>query len=578
MKTIKGISVSRGINIGPVYQFHHLDLSFETRQVEDREAEWQRFQDAVKVSKGRLQQMYDRAVKEIGTDEAMIFDAHMMMLEDPDLIDGTMSGIMDEGLNAEAALLAVCEQYCDMLREIEDKYIQARVTDIQDVCNGVIAELLGLGNDAGVRVTEPSVIISRDLTPSDCVSIQKALIEGFCTIEGGTTSHTAILARSLGIPALVGAPDEIEDIPPETIVIIDGYEGVLIIDPDPETIKKYERKREAKLRIIGAALEHAKEPAVTKDGHRVETFVNLGSDSSEDINDAIARGAEGVGLLRTEFIYLNMEKMPDEETQYEKYSNVAKGFGESPVILRTLDIGGDKQLPYLELPYEMNPFLGVRGLRLCLKNPDLFKCQLRAVLRACSHGNLRIMFPMVTKLSEIRRAKELIGECRAELKKEGIEVIPYIHVGIMIEIPGAAIMSDLLAKEVEFFSIGTNDLTQYTLAVDRTNNSLADLANAFDPAVLRLIARVAESAHRYGKTVGVCGELGGDPIAIPILVGLGLDELSMNAPAIPIAKQIIRGLNFEEVKKLAQEVLDLESPADVKAKVFNTLPVIADLS
>lgn len=578
MKTIKGISVSRGINIGPVYQFHHLDLSFETRQVEDREAEWQRFQDAVKVSKGRLQQMYDRAVKEIGTDEAMIFDAHMMMLEDPDLIDGTMSGIMDEGLNAEAALLAVCEQYCDMLREIEDKYIQARVTDIQDVCNGVIAELLGLGNDAGVRVTEPSVIISRDLTPSDCVSIQKALIEGFCTIEGGTTSHTAILARSLGIPALVGAPDEIEDIPPETIVIIDGYEGVLIIDPDPETVKTYERKREAKLRIIGAALEHAKEPAVTKDGHRVETFVNLGSDSSEDINDAIARGAEGVGLLRTEFIYLNMEKMPDEETQYEKYSNVAKGFGESPVILRTLDIGGDKQLPYLELPYEMNPFLGVRGLRLCLKNPDLFKCQLRAVLRACSHGNLRIMFPMVTKLSEIRRAKELIGECRAELKKEGIEVIPYIHVGIMIEIPGAAIMSDLLAKEVEFFSIGTNDLTQYTLAVDRTNNSLADLANAFDPAVLRLIARVAESAHRYGKTVGVCGELGGDPIAIPILVGLGLDELSMNAPAIPIAKQIIRGLNFEEVKKLAQEVLDLESPADVKAKVFNTLPVIADLS
>lgn len=578
MKTIKGISVSRGINIGPVYQFHHLDLSFETRQVEDREAEWQRFQDAVKVSKGRLQQMYDRAVKEIGTDEAMIFDAHMMMLEDPDLIDGTMSGIMDEGLNAEAALLAVCEQYCDMLREIEDKYIQARVTDIQDVCNGVIAELLGLGNDAGVRVKEPSVIISRDLTPSDCVSIQKALIEGFCTIEGGTTSHTAILARSLGIPALVGAPDEIEDIPPETIVIIDGYEGVLIIDPDPETIKKYERKREAKLRIIGAALEHAKEPAVTKDGHRVETFVNLGSDSTEDINDAIARGAEGVGLLRTEFIYLNMEKMPDEETQYEKYSNVAKGFGESPVILRTLDIGGDKQLPYLELPYEMNPFLGVRGLRLCLKNPDLFKCQLRAVLRACSHGNLRIMFPMVTKLSEIRRAKELIGECRAELKKEGIEVIPYIHVGIMIEIPGAAIMSDLLAKEVEFFSIGTNDLTQYTLAVDRTNNSLADLANAFDPAVLRLIARVAESAHRYGKTVGVCGELGGDPIAIPILVGLGLDELSMNAPAIPIAKQIIRGLNFEEVKKLAQEVLDLESPADVKAKVFNALPVIADLS
>ena len=578
MKIIKGISVSRGINIGPVYQFKHLDLSFETRQVEDRDAEWQRFEAAVAVTKGKLQQMYDRAVKEIGTDEAMIFDAHMMMLEDPDLTEGTQSKIMDDGLNAEAALMEVCEQYCDMLREIDDKYIQARVTDIQDVCHGVLTELLGYGEDAGVNVTEPSVIMSRDLTPSDCVSIQKALIQGFCTIEGGTTSHTAILARSLGIPALVGAPDEIEEIPSETTVIIDGYEGILIVDPDPETIEIYRRKREAKLRILGAALEHAQEPAVTKDGHRVETYVNIGSDSAEDIADALSKGAEGVGLLRTEFIYLNMEKMPDEAVQYEKYSNVAKGFGERPVILRTLDIGGDKQLPYLELPYEMNPFLGVRGLRLCLKNTELFKHQLRAVLRACNHGNLRIMFPMVTKLSEIRRAKDLIGECRAELHAQGIEVTPYIQVGIMIEIPAAAVMSDLLAKEVDFFSIGTNDLTQYTMAVDRTNNNLADLANAFDPAVLRLIARVVESGHKYGKTVGVCGELGGDPIAIPILTGLGLDELSMNAPAIPVAKQIIRGLNFEEVKKLAQEVLNLESPADVKAKVFNTLPVIADLS
>ncbi len=578
MKTIRGISVSRGINIGPVYQFRHLDLSFETRHVEDRDAEWYRFESAVAATKGRLQQMYDRAVKEIGTDEAMIFDAHMMMLEDPDLLDGAQSGIMDEGLNAEAALMNVCEQYCDMLREIDDKYIQARVTDIQDVCHGVLTQLLGYGDDAGVDVTEPSVIISRDLTPSDCVSIQKALIEGFCTIEGGTTSHTAILARSLGIPALVGAPEEIEEIPPETTVIIDGYEGVLIIDPDPETIEKYERKREAKLRILGAALEHAQEPAVTKDGHRVEIYVNIGSDSKEDITDALKKGAEGVGLLRSEFIYLNMDRMPDEEIQFEKYSNVARGFEGRPVILRTLDIGGDKQLPYLELPYEMNPFLGVRGIRLCLRNPDLFRHQLRAALRACSCGNLRIMFPMVTKLSEIRRAKEMINECRAELTAEGTEVVPSIQVGIMIEVPGAAVMSDRLAQEVDFFSIGTNDLTQYTLAVDRTNNNLADLANAFDPAVLRLIARVTESGHKYGKPVGICGELGGDPIAIPILTGLGLDELSMNAPAIPVAKQIIRSLDYEVVKRLAQEVLDLESPKDVKDRVFNTLPMIADLS
>ena len=577
MKTIRGISVSRGINIGPVYQFRHLDLSYEVRKIADRDAEWERFQSAVKVTKGRLQQMYDRAVKEIGTDEAMIFDAHMMMLEDPDLIDGTKSGIMDEGINAEAALMNVCEQYCGMLMEIDDKYIQARVTDVRDVCHNVLTELLGLGDDAGVTVTEPSIIISRDLTPSDCVSIQKALIKGFCTVEGGTTSHTAILARSLGIPALVGASEEVEEIPPETTVIIDGYEGVLIVDPDPETIEKYKRKREAKQRILDEALEHAQEPAVTKDGRRIETCVNLGGDNPEDIRDALAKGAEGVGLLRTEFIYLNMDKMPDEELQYEKYSNVAKGFGEYPVILRTLDIGGDKQLPYLELPYEMNPFLGVRGIRLCLRNEEMFKTQLRAVLRACSGGNLRIMFPMVTKLSEIRRAKDLIGECRAELAAEGIKVIDYIQVGIMVEVPAAAIMSDLLAKEVDFFSIGTNDLTQYSLAVDRTNNNLADLANAFDPAVLRLISLVIESAHHYGKPVGICGELGGDPIAIPILTGLGVDELSMNAPAIPVAKQIIRQLSYEEAKALAEEVLHLESAADVKQKVFETLPMIEDL-
>lgn len=577
MKVLKGISVSRGINIGPVYQFRHLDLSFDTHQVADREAEWTRFQNAVAATKAKLQRLYDRTVQEIGTDEAMIFDAHMMMLEDPDLIEGTQSGIMDEGLNAEAALMNMCEQYCNMLLEIDDKYIQARVTDVRDVCNGVLAELLGFGADAGVKVSEPSVIISKDLTPSDSVSIQKALIEGFCTVEGGTTSHTAILARSLGIPALVGAPEEVESIPDNTMVIIDGYEGVLIVDPDPETVEKYERKRETKAKILEEALRHAKRPAITKDGHRVETYVNLGGDSKEDIEDALNRGAEGVGLLRTEFIYLNMDRMPDEETQYQKYFNVAKGFENRPVILRTLDIGGDKQLPYLELPYEMNPFLGVRGIRLCLKNEDMFKAQLRAVLRACELGNLRIMFPMVTKLSEIRRAKELIGQCRAELQAEGVEVTPYIQVGIMIEIPAAAVMSDRLAHEVDFFSIGTNDLTQYTLAVDRTNNNLADLANAFDPAVLRLIARVAESAHEHGKTVGVCGELGGDPVAIPILTGLGLDELSMNAPAIPLAKQIIRQLDFDEVKKMARAALDLESPADVKAMVFKTLPMIENL-
>ena len=578
METFNGITVSRGINIGPVYQFRHLSLDFERITVSDRKSEWRRFNKAVETTKNKLQITYDKAVAEIGTDEAAIFHAHLMILDDPDLVDGTQSLIMDEGLNAEAALTDIAEQYCDMLREIDDEYIQARVLDIQDVRNSVIAQLLGLGDDAGIEVKEPSIILSRDLTPSDTVSIQKAMIEGFATIEGGTTSHTAILSRSMGVPALVQLPEAIEEIENGTIVIIDGYSGKLIVDPTEETIQHYREIREAKMKILGEAQSHAKEPAVTKDGHRVEIFVNIGSDSPEDIKEALEKGAEGVGLLRSEFIYLNMEKMPDEKTQYVKYSNVVKGFNGNPVILRTLDIGGDKQLPYLEMPYEMNPFLGVRGIRLCLRNPELFKRQLSAALRAGNDGNLRIMFPMVAKISEIRAARELIEEVSKELAAEGISVRNDIPIGAMVEIPAAAVMAEKLAQEVDFFSIGTNDLTQYTIAVDRTNGNLADLANAFDPAVLRLINNVTKSAHKYGKMVGVCGELGGDPIAIPILVGIGLDELSMNAPAIPLAKAIIRELNKADMEKLAEEVLDLESPADVKAHVLKAVPMIGQLS
>lgn len=578
MIVFDGISVSRGINIGPAYQFKHLTLDFERTEVSDRKSEWRRFNNAVEATKSKLQKTYDKAVAEIGTDEAAIFHAHLMILGDPDLIDGTQEKIMDEGLNAEAALTDVAEQYCDMLREIDDEYIQARVLDIQDVRNSVVAELLGKGDDAGIEVLTPSIILSRDLTPSDTVSIQKAMIEGFATIEGGTTSHTAILSRSMGVPALVQLPEAIEEIENGTMLIIDGYTGKLVVDPDEETIQKYTEIRETKMKILGEAQAHAKEQAITKDGSRVEVYVNIGSDSAEDIREALEKGAEGVGLLRSEFIYLNMEKMPDEKTQYVKYSNVAKGFNGNPVILRTLDIGGDKQLPYLEMPYEMNPFLGVRGLRLCLRNVDLFKRQLSAALRAANDGDLRIMFPMVTKLSEIRAAKELIEEVMRELAENGINVRNNIKIGIMIEIPAAAVMAEKLAPEVDFFSIGTNDLTQYTLAVDRTNGNLADLANAFDPAVLRLINNVCVSAHKYGKTVGVCGELGGDPIAIPILVGMGLDELSMNAPAIPLAKAIIRELNKSEMEALVKDVLDLESPWDVKEHVLKAVPMIGRLS
>ncbi|HPO57436.1 MAG TPA: phosphoenolpyruvate--protein phosphotransferase [Anaerolineaceae bacterium] len=577
MRTLPGIGVSRGIEIGPVYQFQHVSLEFDTHKVAVPELEWERYQAAVQTTLTSLEHIYDKAVDEIGTDEAAIFRAHMNILQDPDVNDGVQERILNEGINAEAALQAVTDEYIELLSEIEDEYIRARVLDIRDVRTSLLRTLLGVA-ETKVEIREPSVILSRDLTPSDCLLIPKGLIKGFCTIDGGTTSHTAILARSLGVPALVGAPEEILSIPSGTNAIIDGYAGQIIVEPDEATLARYQEIRSAKQAALSAALDEAEKPAVTLDGRTVQVFANIGSDDEQDLETAIAMGAEGVGLLRTEFIYLDMDRMPDEELQFKKYSAVTKAFGaQRPVILRTLDIGGDKQLPYLELPYEMNPFLGVRGLRLCLRNIPLFKTQLRAALRASAYGCLQIMLPMVTKVAEVRKARALLEECRAELLEEGYEIPERVDLGIMIEIPAAALMAEHLAKEVDFFSIGTNDLSQYTLAVDRTNQNLADLANAFDPAVLTLVRSVSRAAHKYGKIVGICGELAGDPLAVPLLVGLGLDELSMNVPALPVAKQIIRRLRASEMEALAEEALTLETPAEVKKLVAERLPFISEL-
>ncbi len=578
MEVLKGISVSRGVDIAPVFQFHHASLDFETRFVSDRKAELERYEAAVKTSQTFLERIYDKAVAEIGTDEAAIFHAHLMILQDPDVNLGVQEKIEGEGLNAEAALFQVTEDFCALLNEIDDEYIRQRMADIRDVRNSVLRVLLNISDDAPKSPREPAFIISRDLSPSDCVSISKSLIKGFCTIEGGITSHTAILARSLGVPALVGAPEAVLDLPEHEVVILDGYKGELITRPDEKLIAEYHHLRDIKKQMFSQALAEAQKPAITTDGARVQVFANISGDSSPaDLKTALDSGAEGVGLLRTEFIYLDCAEMPGEDLQYEKYSDVLKAFGEKPVILRTLDIGGDKQLPYLELPYEMNPFLGVRGLRLCLRNLDLFKDQLRAALRAGAHGNLRIMFPMVTKAAEIRQAREIIEECRRELAEKGQTAAGQVQIGIMIEIPAAALMADHLAREVDFFSIGTNDLSQYTLAVDRTNTSLADLANAFDPSVLKLIHNVVRDAHKHGKEVGVCGELAGDPLAVPILVGLGLDELSMNIPVVPVVKQIIRSLNMAEMKLLAEHVLELETPLEVKQYVAQKLPYLLEI-
>ncbi len=577
MEVLSGIGVSRGISIAPVFHFRSVSLVFETYHVEDAQTELARYQEACQVTLEKLEAIFNKAVAEIGTDEASIFHAHMTILQDPDMNDGIQTKILDEKLNAETAVFEVSESYCRLLEEINDDYIKARVLDIRDVRNSILRVLLKVCDEPGKLLGKPSIVISRDLTPSDCLSLDRRMIQGFCTVEGGTTSHTAILSRSLGVPAIVGVPESVLHLEENQPVILDGYNGSIIIQPDEAAIAHYESMRGAKKAALQQALSEAHLPAVTLDGASIEVYANIGSDSAEDLQVAVKNGAEGVGLLRTEFIYLDCTEMPGEELQYQKYSAVVEAFGDKPVILRTLDIGGDKQLPYLELPYELNPFLGVRGLRLCLRNVPLFKTQLRAALRAGSKGRLQIMFPMVTKASEINQARQILEECRQELLAEGKAIAEHMEVGIMIEIPAAAILSHQLASEVDFFSIGTNDLTQYTMAVDRTNNTLSDLANAYDPAVLQLIHSVAEGAHQYGKKAGVCGELAGEPLAIPILVGLGIDELSMNPPVVPLAKQIIRRLNKEEAKRVAEEVLELETPADVKQIVLRHFPFLKEI-
>ncbi len=570
MKTLRGIAASRGIAIGPAFHFRRADLSFERRTVEDPTAEWARFQAALETAREQLADVYAKAEAESGAAQAAIFQAHALMLEDPELLDAVRTAIEEQCINAEAALSDAAETYAQMLETLDDEYLSARAADVRDVAARVLRILLGVAESPTANLTVPSIILARDLTPSDTVLLDKSLVLGFCTAEGGATSHTAILARGLGLPAIVGAGPSVLEIPDGAMLVLDGGDGTLLVGPDEGTVAEYRARQAAATVVLARAREKAHEPAVTRDGHRVEVVANIGN--VEGARAALEAGAEGVGLLRTEFLYLERSRLPDEEEQYRAYRAIVDVFGDRPVVLRTLDIGGDKDLPYLDLPHEMNPFLGLRAIRLCLARPELFRPQLRAALRAGAGRNLKLMFPMVATVSEVRAARAVLEECRAELLAEGQPVAEKMEVGIMVEIPAAALMADHLAAEVDFFSIGTNDLSQYTLAADRTNAQVAPLATGFQPAVLRLVRDVIAAAHAQGKWVGLCGELAGEPLAIPILLGLGLDEFSMNPPAIPLAKQIIRALTLEEAQEVAQAALKLDSPDAVQALVRERVP------
>lgn len=573
MTQFQGIPASNGIAIGPAFIYSPAALEIIKCCVDDPEAEWRRVSEAVKESLSELEISYQQALELVGEAAAGIFTAQMEMLDDPELMDTVKETILQERVNAEYALQQVSENLAISLEEVDDELIRARAADVRDVGKRVMYVLSGVDNKGRFSALQvPSIILAPDLSPADTIHLDKRLVLGFCTATGGSTSHTAILARTLGLPAVVGAGVDMLSCASGVQVILDGKKGEVIFEPDQDTIARFKHSQQNENEFRQTILKTAKEPAVTLDGHRVEVVANVGS--VEESHNALDDGAEGVGLLRTEFVYMGRSHLPDEEEQYQVYKSILEVFGQLPVVLRTLDSGGDKELPYLKVDPEPNPFLGVRAIRLCLQRPDLFKEQLRAVLRAGVGHNLKIMFPMIATVEELRTARKLFDECKADLLAEGKALPEKLEIGIMIEIPSAVMLADHLAKEVDFFSIGTNDLTQYTMAADRTNPGVGYLTDALSPAVLRLIARSIEEAHKAGIWIGMCGELAGEPLAIPVLLGLGLDEFSMNAPAIPLAKHIIRSLSKQKCQEIAQTVLGFSSASEVKQFVQHELPLI----
>jgi len=562
MKTLHGIGASPGLAAGPMFLFQQEDLSYKAARVSVPQVEWKRMEQAFQTASDQLKPIYDKALAEAGESQAAIFEAHVQMLQDPELIDSVRKSILDEHENAEKALMDAAEYYARTLEELTDEYFRARAADVRDVARRCLRVLLGKPQ-VDVVLNKPSIMVARDLSPSDTVRMKKTMVLGFCTAEGGATSHTAILAKALGVPAVVGVGDELLSVIEGSALIINGHTGEVTIGPDETTLAAFVQTQKAEKERAAAELSAAGKPAITKDGSRAEVVANVGSVA--DAEKAVSFGAEGIGLLRTEFLYLDRQTAPTEEEQYTVYKKIFDIQGSRPVVIRTIDVGGDKELPYIDLGHEDNPFLGWRAIRMCLDNPDFFKTQLRAILRAATGHDIRIMFPMIAAVTEVTRARELLDEARAELRAAGQPFGEKIQVGIMVEIPAAAVMADKFVKVVDFFSIGTNDLTQYTLAVERTNKKVAHLSNALDPAVLRLIARVIEEGHKSGVWVGMCGELAGEPKAIPVLLGLGLDEFSMAPTLVPHAKAVIRSSDAAQCKQIAKDVLDLPTYYEVDA-------------
>ena len=562
---LQGMGVSPGIAIGTAYLVRRIDAPISRYQIQDRSLlaeEIRRFRKAIKDSETQLLEIKRKFKDQEGLETLYILDVHIMILRDKMLIRQTIQNIEDKGVNAEWALRMTLDKYRDVFSKVDDEYLRERVSDVEYAGQRILRNLAGVHHESISGIGDNAIVIARDLSPADTMQMKVEKIQGFATDMGGKTSHAAIVARAYEIPAVVGLEKVTTEVRTGDVVIIDGTAGAVIVNPDPEIIRRYEEKKRHYETIEDSLLRNARKPAVTLDRHRVLIGANI--EFTEEIASAVQHGTDGIGLYRTEFIYINRDRLPTEEEHFCAYKKVVEAKGIRWATIRTFDLGGDKFMSDPRLAAEMNPVMGLRAIRFCLREVDLFKVQLRAILRASAYGRTKVLFPMISGMEELLETKRIFNEVKKELKRDGIPYGKDVKVGIMMEVPSAAIIAGDLAREVDFFSIGTNDLIQYTLAIDRVNERVSYLYEPLHPAVLRLIRQIVEAGHRAGIEVAMCGEMAGEPAYTMVLLGLGIDELSMNALVIPRVKKIIRAVTMKECRKLADQVMSFNSASEIE--------------
>ncbi|TAN37445.1 MAG: phosphoenolpyruvate--protein phosphotransferase [Verrucomicrobia bacterium] len=577
----KGVGVSPGIAIGAAFIVAPDDDTVVMREitVADVPRELQRFENALVVTRQQIHDLQHRMTAELGQESAQIFEAHLLMLEDRAILDEVVRVLKTKLQNIEFVVQQVAERYTQALLRLEDDYLRERAVDVRDIARRLLRNLAGHSSSALADLDQPCIVIAHDLSPSETAGLNREKVLGFATDLGSPTSHTAIMARALGIPAVVGMHDISLRVAANDAVLVDGQHGQVFIQPARERLERYERKAKDRRTIQARLTTLRDQPARTRDGYDIPLAANI--EQPSDVDSVLTNGAVGIGLYRTEFLFVKSDHLPTEDEQAAAYEDVARRVAPYPAIIRTMDIGGDKFVSHLKMPQQVNPFMGWRAIRFCLAQPDIFKTQLRAILRASTLRNVKIMYPMISNVKEVIEANRLLAEAKTELAARSVAFDPDIEVGVMIEVPSAALTADLIAPHIRFFSIGTNDLVQYTLAVDRVNELVTNLYEPTHPAILKLIKNTIDVGHEHGLWTGVCGEMGGNPLLVPLLIGLGIDELSINAPGIPLVKDVIRSLRFSQAEELAQQALRSGSAEEVlancRALVNHTAPEILEL-